>query len=110
MSMVIEKGSTKILPRLIFFDVHSFELMSKVCSSSESDAPISSTPDMQPKDSLFTGSVRVCKGSAPGVDVSLGSNFDGWIGPGRKGVTLPPTVLKHGDTLGSIGRTGLVDS
>lgn len=26
--------------------------MSKVCSSSESDAPISSTPDMQPKDSL----------------------------------------------------------
>lgn len=59
---------------------------------------------------LFTASVRVCKGSVPGVDVSLGSNFDGWIGPGRKGVTLPPTVLKHGDTLGSIGRTGFVDS
>lgn len=52
MSMVIEKGSTKLLPRLIFFDVHSFELMSTVCSSSESDAPISSTPDTQPKDSL----------------------------------------------------------
>lgn len=60
---------------------------------------------------LFTGSVKVCKGSVPGVDVSLGSNcFDGGIGPGRKGVTLPLTVLKHDDTLGSTGGTSFVDS
>lgn len=51
------------------------------------------------------------KGSVPGVDVSLGSNcFDGGIGPGRKGVTLPLTVLKHDDTLGSTGGTSFVDS
>lgn len=43
-----------LLPRLIFFEVQSFILMSKLkCSSSESDAPISLTPDMQPKDSLW---------------------------------------------------------
>lgn len=109
---MIEKGSKKLLPRLIFLEVQSYILMSKLkCSSSESDAPISSTPDLQPKDSLFTGSVKVCKGPVPGVDVSLGSNcFDGGIGPGRKGVTLPLTVLKHDDTLGSTGGTSFVDS
>lgn len=42
---------------------------------------------------------------------NLGSNcFDGGIGPGRKGVTLPLTVIKHDDTLGSTGGTSFVDS